>query len=234
MRSVRMPRLARDLLGSGWIALASRSNDLHTLGLEARQDPLEGGSESAEVHAAEDRVGRRDHRGAESAPVHAHAVNRVERDHEWYRIARASKHGVKEHPKWVMSVKNQFLGAYLDYAERPPEHVSGPVCLWASEQRPIAGDARHAIRRNNLLCHQTCFGMTRRQVKGLPHGPVFANDPRAESAWRGTYFGQIILSVACVRGIVIRSPDAHLKRRPSRPSSSLTMLTGLHVSGHHW
>ena len=48
-----------------------------------------------------------------------------------------------------------------------------------------------------------------------------------------TYLGQIILNVAGASGIVIRSPDEHAKRRPRRVSSSLTMLTGLHLSAHH-
>src|SRR6266581_4911714 len=60
---------------------------------------------------------------------------------------------------------------------------------------------------------------------------------RTGSAARGSaadaYFSQSILSVAVPSGMVIRSPDAHVKRRPRHDSSSFTMLTGLHVSGHH-
>jgi hypothetical protein len=47
------------------------------------------------------------------------------------------------------------------------------------------------------------------------------------------YLGQSISSVAWPSGIVIRSSDAHLRRRPRYFSSSLTMLRGLHAAGQH-
>jgi hypothetical protein len=56
---------------------------------------------------------------------------------------------------------------------------------------------------------------------------MFGNVPRPG------YWKRSILKVARPSGIVMRSPDAYSNRRPRHFSSSLTMLRGLHPSGHH-